>query len=120
VNKKSERQLDSSIDSSAGVRGEELQHRCNRLIQDLQHIDRMLIDLMLFIDTHPMDFSARQQYVYWSQQRVMLKQEYQQCCGPLEWYGPGWWNRALGYGYDPLDECFELPPAAIIHRVEED
>ncbi|HJV46440.1 MAG TPA: spore coat protein CotJB [Bacillota bacterium] len=87
----------------------ELEEYCNCLLAELQHAEHAMIDLMLYLDTHPMDFLARQQYMAWSQHYMMLKMRYQQSCGPLEWYAPNWWQRAMGFGYDPLDECFEDP-----------
>src|SRR4051812_35534540 len=96
---------------SSSVRVEEpgIEEVCDRLLTDLQHAQHALIDLILYLDTHPMDFLARQQYMLWSQHYAMLKMRYQQTCGPLEWYSPNWWQRAMGYGYDPLDDCFETP-----------
>jgi hypothetical protein len=89
---------------------------CQKLIHQMQHAEQALIDLMLYLDTHPYDFPARGQYTLWSQHYMMLKHRYQQCCGPLEWYGPDWWKRAAGSVYDPLDDCFHPDP---IHVMDE-
>lgn len=95
---------------------QELEQYCEKLIQDMRHAQHVLMDLMLFLDTHPMDVRARQQYMAWRQYFIALKQRYQEACGPLGWYGPNWWQRAMGYGYDPLDECFETTGEAVLHR----
>lgn len=94
----------------------ELEQYCNKLIEDMRHAQHVLMDLMLFLDTHPMDDRARQQYMAWRHYYLTLKQRYQESCGPLEWYGPNWWQRAMGYGYDPLDECFENPAESMPER----
>lgn len=108
---KKERIRDSRVEEAR-----DLDEYCNGLIRDMRHAQRVLIDLMLFLDTHPMDLRARQQYMSWRHHYLMLKQRYQEACGPLEWYGPNWWQRAMGYGYDPLDECFEESPQAYLHE----
>ena len=87
----------------------DLEHYCNCLLKELQHAETAMIDLMLFLDTHPMDAVARQHYMMWSQHYDRLKMDFQQTCGPLEWFAPNWWQRAMGFGYDPLDECFTCP-----------
>ncbi|RKD27056.1 hypothetical protein BEP19_00335 [Ammoniphilus oxalaticus] len=83
---------------------------CEQLRAEIRTTQRAMIDLMLYLDTHPLDHSARQQYTAWQSHWAGLKQKYEQSCGPLGWYGPRWWERALGYGYDPLDDCFENRP----------
>jgi spore coat protein JB len=95
---------------------------CKHLLQEMQQAERVLLDLKLFLDTHPMDFPARQQYMAWHQKLMIIKHQYQHHCGPLQWFGPNWWQQPLGFGYDPLDECFEevvVPPTAVL-RNEDD
>jgi len=106
------RDSDSCSSSIEEDKRADLESLCNRLIRDLQHATHALVDLMLYLDTHPMDFRARQQYMLWTNHYHMLKHQYQKACGPLQWYGPNWWQRAMGFGYDPLDDCFEQEPMA--------
>jgi len=94
----------------------ELEDYCDKLLKDMRHAQHVLMDLMLFLDTHPMDIRAREQYMAWRHYFLNLKQRYQEACGPLEWYGPNWWEKAMGYGYDPLDECFDSPTRAVVER----
>lgn len=102
MRRKTEQRVDPCVEEI-----EDVKQLCDQLIRDMRHAQHVLMDLMLFLDTHPMDNRAREQYMAWRQYYVALQQRYQQTCGPLEWYGPHWWEKAMGYGYDPLDDCFD-------------
>ena len=58
-----------------------------RLLQKLQEVDFVLVELNLYLDTHPDDVSALQQYNQLVQQRWMIAQEYEECYGPLQNFG---------------------------------
>ena len=58
-----------------------------RLLQQLQEIDFVLVELNLYLDTHPNDLAALQQYNQLVQQRWTIAQEYENCYGPLMHFG---------------------------------
>jgi spore coat protein JB len=56
-------------------------------LQSLQEIDFVLVELNLYLDTHPDDIQALQQYNHLVQQRWQLAQEYENNYGPLMHFG---------------------------------
>ncbi len=68
------------------------------LLQCLQEADFVLVELNLYLDTHPNDMQAVQQYNQLVQQRWQLAQEYENSYGPLMHFGhsysrhPWQWN----------------------------
>lgn len=69
-----------------------------QLLQCLQEVDFVLVELNLYLDTHPNDMQALQQYNQLVQQRWQLAQEYENNYGPLMHFGhsysrhPWQWN----------------------------
>jgi spore coat protein JB len=57
------------------------------LLEQLQAIDFVLVELNLYLDTHPGDQAAIDQYNYHVQQRWQLAQEYERRYGPLLHFG---------------------------------
>lgn len=55
-----------------------------RLLQQLQEIDFVLVELNLYLDTHPNDPQALQQFNQLVQQRWTLAQRYEENYGPLQ------------------------------------
>lgn len=54
-----------------------------KLLKEIMAADFMLIDLNLYLDTHPNDQRAIMLYNQWVQQSMLLKQNYQRMYGPL-------------------------------------
>ncbi|QAY65092.1 spore coat protein CotJB [Paenibacillus protaetiae] len=50
---------------------------------ELQQVDFALVELTLYLDTHPQDMAALQQYNYLVQQRQHIAAQYEQLYGPL-------------------------------------
>lgn len=58
-----------------------------RLLQQLQELDFVLVELNLYLDTHPNDLGALQQYNQLVQQRWGVAQEYESQYGPMQNFG---------------------------------
>lgn len=54
---------------------------------ELQQIDFGLLELALYLDTHPNDMKAIQQLNQWSEQRQKLAQQFELDYGPLLQFG---------------------------------
>lgn len=58
-----------------------------KLLHELQAVEFALVEIQLYLATHPDDARAIHDYNYLSQQLYCLKQEYESCYGPLLQYG---------------------------------
>ncbi|ANY66197.1 cotJB protein [Paenibacillus sp. BIHB 4019] len=54
---------------------------------ELQQLDFGLLELNLYLDTHPHDHHALQQFNYLAQQRMQCAQQFEMKYGPLMNYG---------------------------------
>jgi spore coat protein JB len=66
------------------------------LMEELQAVDFVLVDLTLYLDTHPNDYEAIQQFNNFSKQRGLLKKQIESIYGPLQQYG----NSYSGYPWN--------------------
>jgi spore coat protein JB len=57
------------------------------LLRRLQEIDFVLVELTLYLDTHPEDLGAVQQFNHFAMERRKIAHEYEQQHGPLMHYG---------------------------------
>ena len=57
------------------------------MLLQLQELDFVLVELNLFLDTHPDDLQALQQYNQLVQQRWQVAQEFEKRYGPLQNFG---------------------------------
>ncbi len=69
------------------------------LLEELQAIDFVLVELTLYLDTHPNDAQALEQFNHHVQQRQLLAQRYESEFGPLLQFGRShseypwqWWE----------------------------
>jgi spore coat protein JB len=62
------------------------------LLEQLQAVDFALVDLTLYLDTHPHDYQAIQQFNQLAQKRKQLKKQYETSYGPLQQYGNSYSN----------------------------
>lgn len=66
------------------------------LLEDLQAIDFVLVELTLYLDTHPNDYEAIQQFNNYSYQRKLVAKQFEAQFGPLLQYGHSYtgypWN----------------------------
>ncbi|MED4601853.1 spore coat protein CotJB [Paenibacillus validus] len=58
-----------------------------RQLEELQAVDFVLVELTLYLDTHPQDIQALQQYNQYAQQRMQLAYQFEQEFGPLKSFG---------------------------------
>ncbi|WP_166244584.1 spore coat protein CotJB [Paenibacillus turpanensis] len=61
--------------------------RYYKLLHELQAVDFVLVELNLYLDTHPSDVSAIAQYNQFAQKRMQLSRQYEELYGPLLNYG---------------------------------
>ncbi|WP_346726789.1 spore coat protein CotJB [Bacillus suaedaesalsae] len=66
------------------------------LMEDLQAVDFALVDLTLYLDTHPNDYEAIRQFNQFAKQRGLLKKQIESQFGPLQQYG----NSYSGYPWN--------------------
>lgn len=57
------------------------------LMQQIQETDFVLVDLHLYLDTHPEDQAAIAQYNQYVQKSMTIKQQFQSLFGPLFQFG---------------------------------
>ncbi|OPA80834.1 spore coat protein CotJB [Paenibacillus selenitireducens] len=58
-----------------------------KLLEELQMVDFGLLELSLYLNTHPNDMKAIQQLNQWSEQRHKIAQQYELDYGPLLQFG---------------------------------
>ncbi len=58
-----------------------------QLLEELQAVDFVLVELNLYLDTHPLDTQALQQYNQNVQKRYQLAYQYEMNFGPLMHFG---------------------------------
>ncbi|MCG7406977.1 spore coat protein CotJB [Paenibacillus sp. ACRRX] len=56
-------------------------------LRQLQEVDFVLVELNLYLDTHPDDAQAIQQFNHYVSERTKLAQAYQERYGPLQNFG---------------------------------
>ena len=57
------------------------------LLYEMQAVDFMLVELTLYLDTHPNDHKAINQYNECAQKSMALKNKFQSMFGPLYHFG---------------------------------
>lgn len=57
------------------------------LLKELQETDFVLVELNLYLDTHPLDTQAIQQFNQFSQKRQQLASRFEMAFGPLLHFG---------------------------------
>ena len=53
-------------------------------LRKLQEVDFVLLELNLYLDTHPNDHEAMKQYNYYAQKRKKIACEYEEKYGPID------------------------------------
>ncbi|MCP3025828.1 spore coat protein CotJB [Halobacillus sp. A5] len=56
-------------------------------MEQIQQVDFALVELTLYLDTHPQDYNAIQQFNQLAVQSKQLKGQYEQQFGPLKQFG---------------------------------
>ena len=79
-----------------------------QLLENLQELDFVLVELTLYLDTHPDDTAAINQFNDFSYKRRVLKQQMEEKYGPLQQYGnsysnaPWEWSKGNGENVQAL------------------
>lgn len=74
--------------------------RYYELLEQLQAIDFVLLELNLYLNTHPNDLKSIEQYNKLAQERMVLAKHFQERYGPLQNFGhafsryPFEWNQS--------------------------
>ncbi|MCM3715199.1 spore coat protein CotJB [Halalkalibacter oceani] len=69
------------------------------LMEELQAVDFVLVELTLYLDTHPNDQAAIQQFNEMAEYRHHVKYQVEQYLGPLQQFG----NSYSGYPWNWID-----------------
>src|SRR5689334_5809427 len=78
-----------SLPNGWGVNGMKvtLDEHYYKLLHELQAVDFVLVELTLYLDTHPWDEAAIQQFNAFAQKRAELARAYEMKYGPLMQFG---------------------------------
>jgi spore coat protein JB len=88
----------------------------DNILRELTALDFMLVDLQLFLDTHPEDHEALNRYNEILAKANVLRGQYESMCGPLysfrsfnpchwDWYNDPWpWQYSFNFDL-PGEEC---------------
>jgi spore coat protein JB len=75
---------DQSNRAEQNIRGGEMYRR---ELEELQKVDFALVELTLYLDTHPTDMQSVQQFNQLSQRRQQMAREFEMKYGPLLQFG---------------------------------
>ena len=70
-------------------------------IEELQELDFVLVELTLYLDTHPDDTAAINQFNDFSYKRRVLKQKIEERYGPLQQFGNSYSNAPWEWSKGP-------------------
>ncbi|MDQ0162741.1 spore coat protein CotJB [Aeribacillus alveayuensis] len=71
------------------------------LMEEIQACDFVLVELTLYLDTHPYDHQAIQQYNQYAQYSMQLKQVFESKFGPLKQFGNSFSDQNWSWGKAP-------------------
>ncbi|WP_284141265.1 MULTISPECIES: spore coat protein CotJB [unclassified Virgibacillus] len=72
-----------------------------QLLEDIQAVDFVLVELTLYLDTHPNDYDAIEQFNYCAKESRTLKNHFEKQFGPLMQYGRSYSNYPWDWGQTP-------------------
>ncbi|MCZ8494960.1 MULTISPECIES: spore coat protein CotJB [Priestia] len=72
-----------------------------RDLEEIQAVDFALVELTLYLDTHPNDQQAMQQFNEYTQQAMQLKRTFETKYGPLQQYGNSYADGKWSWGTSP-------------------
>ncbi|WP_186577833.1 spore coat protein CotJB [Aquibacillus kalidii] len=62
------------------------------LLEEIQAVDFVIVELNLYLDTHPQDYEAIKQYNSYTYESKKLKKHFEKQFGPLMHFGRGYSN----------------------------
>ncbi|GAA3322725.1 spore coat protein CotJB [Ectobacillus funiculus] len=71
------------------------------LLEDLQAADFVLVELTLYLDTHPWDLAAINQFNQYAQYRQQAKVTFESKFGPLQQYGNSYADEKWSWNNSP-------------------
>lgn len=71
------------------------------LMEELQAVDFVLVELNLYLDTHPDDTNAVNQYNQYAQEQKKLRQKVESVYGPLQNFGNSYTGYPWGWNDPP-------------------
>lgn len=72
-----------------------------RLLKKLQEVDFVLVELNLYLDTHPSDLAALEQYNQCAKKRDKIRYHYEAKYGPLTNFGHSYNRYPEGWSEGP-------------------
>lgn len=78
---------DQNDQSKMADQGARVNEAYYRELEELQKVDFALVELTLYLDTHPTDMQALQQFNQLAQKRRQLASEFEMKYGPLMQFG---------------------------------
>ncbi|TYR80795.1 spore coat protein CotJB [Priestia megaterium] len=70
-------------------------------LKEIQAIDFVLVELTLYLDTHPNDYEAMKQFNECAQRSQQLKRDFEVKFGPLQQYGNSYTDANWSWGTAP-------------------
>lgn len=70
-------------------------------LEEIQAIDFVLVELTLYLDTHPNDQQAMRQFNEYAQYAKQLKNNFEAKYGPLQQYGNSYTDAKWSWGTTP-------------------
>ncbi|MDE3839997.1 spore coat protein CotJB [Bacillus methanolicus] len=70
-------------------------------LEEIQAIDFVLVELTLYLDTHPDDDQAKQQFNQYAKYSKQLKRAFESKFGPLQQYGNSYTDANWSWGTAP-------------------
>ncbi|WP_226701374.1 spore coat protein CotJB [Priestia aryabhattai] len=70
-------------------------------LEEIQAVDFALVELTLYLDTHPNDQQAMQQFNEYAQQAMQLKRIFETKYGQLQQYGNSYTDGKWSWGTSP-------------------
>jgi spore coat protein JB len=80
---------------------DEKKRKYYELLEEIQTLDFVLVELNLYLDTHPGDQNAIQQYNNVAQQSMTLKRNFESLFGPLMHFGNSYSTYPWSWGDAP-------------------
>lgn len=71
------------------------------LLEEIQAVDFVLVELTLYLDTHPDDYDTIEQFNLYSKKSRTLKNKFEKKFGPLMQYGKSYSNYPWDWGKAP-------------------
>ncbi|WP_404332749.1 spore coat protein CotJB [Mesobacillus maritimus] len=70
-------------------------------LEEIQAVDFAILELNLYLDTHPQDQAAMQQFNQYTQYSKKLKSEFEARYGPLQHFGNSYTDANWSWGSAP-------------------